>query len=380
MSSDSQTQCPTIETLLTIAFSLEEGLQPSTGGFIYAVAVAEVSERCDAKHCYSRWRAMIIMTMSLPRPWFAVHGSLIQRFLYSLAFVCPCRTAHARAKADAADQAALAARQECDIARAVARELSPDFYQPGKSCFLPLLGRVGHELSLSFPFLYVCMYLLISLRTSWARPLLHSYPSPNSSRFSSQIHDLFKHYYCTCINACYIDVQCIFTTFWVCLTLLVYPGLNRLGLDSLDGSSSMEETGSPQSQQSLTSNHLSSGCGAKWSGPCPCWHVNFRCYRDGLVYYSSGVHSPCVYRCYVSRNHSLAVDILGVQLLQPCHILFWDFFFHVVFGHSQWLNLYTSGRLVHLLLSCHQLWWGVDTTLSQERVACAPEVQLFSWS
>ncbi|KAL6048105.1 hypothetical protein STEG23_029548 [Scotinomys teguina] len=43
----------------------------------------------------------------------------------------PPRTAHARAKADAADQAALAARQECDIARAVARELSPDFYQPG---------------------------------------------------------------------------------------------------------------------------------------------------------------------------------------------------------------------------------------------------------
>ncbi|EAW87030.1 junctophilin 1, isoform CRA_e [Homo sapiens] len=45
--------------------------------------------------------------------------------------VCSCWTAHARAKADAADQAALAARQECDIARAVARELSPDFYQPG---------------------------------------------------------------------------------------------------------------------------------------------------------------------------------------------------------------------------------------------------------
>lgn len=89
-----------------------------------------------------------------------VHGSLIQRFLYSQAFVCPCRTAHARAKADAADQAALAARQECDIARAVARELSPDFYQPGKSCFLPLLGRVGHELSLSFPLcMYVCIYI-----------------------------------------------------------------------------------------------------------------------------------------------------------------------------------------------------------------------------
>lgn len=41
------------------------------------------------------------------------------------------RTAHARAKADAADQAGQSARQECDIARAVARELSPTFYQPG---------------------------------------------------------------------------------------------------------------------------------------------------------------------------------------------------------------------------------------------------------
>ena len=48
--------------------------------------------------------------------------------------LCFRRTAHARAKADAADQAALAARQECDIARAVARELSPDFYQPGGTC------------------------------------------------------------------------------------------------------------------------------------------------------------------------------------------------------------------------------------------------------
>ncbi|XP_006880536.1 PREDICTED: junctophilin-1-like [Elephantulus edwardii] len=46
-------------------------------------------------------------------------------------YMANIKTAHARAKADAADQAALAARQECDIARAVARELSPDFYQPG---------------------------------------------------------------------------------------------------------------------------------------------------------------------------------------------------------------------------------------------------------
>ncbi|XP_066480074.1 junctophilin-1 [Tiliqua scincoides] len=45
--------------------------------------------------------------------------------------IATSRTAHARAKADAADQAAQSARQECEIARAVARELSPGFYQPG---------------------------------------------------------------------------------------------------------------------------------------------------------------------------------------------------------------------------------------------------------
>ncbi|XP_063155468.1 junctophilin-1 [Candoia aspera] len=45
--------------------------------------------------------------------------------------IATSRTAHARAKADAADQAAQSAHQECDIARAVARELSPGFYQPG---------------------------------------------------------------------------------------------------------------------------------------------------------------------------------------------------------------------------------------------------------
>ncbi|CAL9689430.1 unnamed protein product [Knipowitschia caucasica] len=41
------------------------------------------------------------------------------------------RTAHARAKADAADQAAQSAYQDSDIARAVARELAPSFHQPG---------------------------------------------------------------------------------------------------------------------------------------------------------------------------------------------------------------------------------------------------------
>lgn len=44
-----------------------------------------------------------------------------------------CRTSHARAKADAADQAAQSASQDSDIARAVARELSPSFHQPGNN-------------------------------------------------------------------------------------------------------------------------------------------------------------------------------------------------------------------------------------------------------
>ncbi|XP_049635152.1 junctophilin-2 [Suncus etruscus] len=41
------------------------------------------------------------------------------------------RTSHARAKAEAAEQAAQAANQESSIARNLARELAPDFYQPG---------------------------------------------------------------------------------------------------------------------------------------------------------------------------------------------------------------------------------------------------------
>lgn len=41
------------------------------------------------------------------------------------------RTAHARTKSEAAEQAALSAVHDSEIARAVARELSPNFYQPG---------------------------------------------------------------------------------------------------------------------------------------------------------------------------------------------------------------------------------------------------------
>lgn len=43
------------------------------------------------------------------------------------------RTSHAKAKAEAAEQAALAANQESNIARSLARELAPDFYQPGRA-------------------------------------------------------------------------------------------------------------------------------------------------------------------------------------------------------------------------------------------------------
>lgn len=53
-------------------------------------------------------------------------------FLLTILFcVCSYRTAHARTKSEAADQAALSAVHESEIARAVARELSPNFYQPG---------------------------------------------------------------------------------------------------------------------------------------------------------------------------------------------------------------------------------------------------------
>ncbi|XP_023391821.1 junctophilin-2 [Pteropus vampyrus] len=44
--------------------------------------------------------------------------------------IAASRTSHAKAKAEAAEQAALAANQESNIARTLARELAPDFYQP----------------------------------------------------------------------------------------------------------------------------------------------------------------------------------------------------------------------------------------------------------
>lgn len=43
-----------------------------------------------------------------------------------------CRTTHAKGKSDAAEQAAQASNTESSIARLVAKELSPSFYQPGQ--------------------------------------------------------------------------------------------------------------------------------------------------------------------------------------------------------------------------------------------------------
>ncbi|XP_041712567.2 junctophilin-2-like [Coregonus clupeaformis] len=45
--------------------------------------------------------------------------------------IAASRTTHAKAKSDAADQASQASNQESSVARLVARELSPSFYQPG---------------------------------------------------------------------------------------------------------------------------------------------------------------------------------------------------------------------------------------------------------
>ncbi|KAM9322664.1 junctophilin-1-like isoform 1-T2 [Pholidichthys leucotaenia] len=58
----------------------------------------------------------------------AVRAAAIARTKVEIAI---SRTSHARAKGEAADQAAQSAIQDSDIARAVARDLSPSFHQPG---------------------------------------------------------------------------------------------------------------------------------------------------------------------------------------------------------------------------------------------------------
>lgn len=68
-------------------------------------------------HCFNHLKAISTVTQSTP--------------LFSL------RTTHAKAKADGAEQAAQAGNNESSIARMMARELSPDFYQPGRSAAEP---------------------------------------------------------------------------------------------------------------------------------------------------------------------------------------------------------------------------------------------------
>lgn len=62
--------------------------------------------------------------------------------------VCVFRTSHARVKAEAADQAAHSANQDSDIGRAVARELSPSFHQPGPKHSLRLFDGGGGALTI----------------------------------------------------------------------------------------------------------------------------------------------------------------------------------------------------------------------------------------
>lgn len=66
--------------------------------------------------------------------FFCVHIAFTNGFHFLTMFFifhCVSRTAHARTKSEAADQAAISAVHDSEIARAVARELSPNFYQPG---------------------------------------------------------------------------------------------------------------------------------------------------------------------------------------------------------------------------------------------------------
>ncbi|XP_062283722.1 junctophilin-2 [Scomber scombrus] len=63
--------------------------------------------------------------------------------------IAASRTSHAKAKSDTAEQSAHASNSESSIARLVAKELSPSFYQPGpeylKKRVLPDVGEGGSE-------------------------------------------------------------------------------------------------------------------------------------------------------------------------------------------------------------------------------------------
>lgn len=78
----------------------------------------------------------LCLWMSLLQPWWFSPSVSCGGFTSESQcnwFLCLwfSRTAHARTKSEAAEQAAISAVHDSEIARAVARELSPNFYQPG---------------------------------------------------------------------------------------------------------------------------------------------------------------------------------------------------------------------------------------------------------
>lgn len=65
------------------------------------------------------------------QPLLHFHHLCLEFNAMSVSVIFFCRTAHARTKSEAAEQAAISAVHESEVARAVARDLSPNFYQPG---------------------------------------------------------------------------------------------------------------------------------------------------------------------------------------------------------------------------------------------------------
>ncbi|KAK3515049.1 hypothetical protein QTP70_004036 [Hemibagrus guttatus] len=96
---------------------------PSCGWWAYGkVGLRRFFGLCPAESRRQRLGHQALTCVPQPQAW-----------LQGGAPVTPVRatTAHARAKSESADQAALAADQESELARSIATELAPDFQQPG---------------------------------------------------------------------------------------------------------------------------------------------------------------------------------------------------------------------------------------------------------
>lgn len=90
-----------------------------------------------SRRVISQYADMVIsrktyLSLSLShQPRLHFHHLCLESNAMSVSVIFFCRTAHARTKSEAAEQAAISAVHESEVARAVARELSPNFYQPG---------------------------------------------------------------------------------------------------------------------------------------------------------------------------------------------------------------------------------------------------------